>query len=523
MELSEWAGAGDWRLMFLFRDRVAKVTAADVNRVAAQYLKQSNRTTGMFIPTKDPDRTIVPQTSEADLIAAVKDYKGGKGIDQGEAFDPTPANIEMRVKRLQLASGIKVAILPKKTRGQSSVGELMLHFGNEKSLNGLTTACSFVGPLMQLGTTKYSRQEITDLLDKYGATLNISSGTGSLSVSWKSKRDQLGDLLDLLEEILRRPTFPEKEFDEMRNSYRQALEKELTEPESLASNALTRKLNPYPKTDIRYSPTIQEGIERLDKTTRADVVNIYKEQLGGGEGELVLVGDFDVDSTLKRLEAIFAGWTTKVPFERIGREANTKVAGGTENILTPDKKSATFAAAMVFPMKDTAPDYPALLLGNYLLGGNFSSRLVDKLREKEGLCYQVGSHFGADALNPYAKFSMEATCNPESINKVDQEAMDELIAILTKGITAEELAGGKKGYLASKEEGRGNDSSLASMLRTGLYLGRTFEHQAKLEAKVAALTVEDVNRALATHLQASRLVVIRAGDFNKKAAPEPKK
>ena len=120
-----------------------------------------------------------------------------------------------------------------------------------------------------------------------------------------------------MEEILRQPTFPEKEFDELRSASRQTLEKGLTDPQSLAVNTLRRKLNPYPKTDIRYQPTIQEDIDRIDKATRADVVRIFKEQLGGQHGELVLVGDFDVDSTLKRLESIFAGWNSTVPFDRI--------------------------------------------------------------------------------------------------------------------------------------------------------------------------------------------------------------
>ncbi len=514
IQLSEWASAGDWRLMFLYRDRIAKVTPEDVNRVAKLYLKQSNRTVGIFLPASVVSRTYVPPTpSIADLV---KDYKGGSAMTAGEIFDPTPANIEARVKRFQLQSGIKVALLPKKTRGQSLVGKLVLHFGNEKSLTGQTSACDFLGPLMRRGTAKHSRDQIQDLLDKHTSTLSVSSGTGTLSLSWQSKHKELPVVLDLLEEVLRSPTFPEKDFDEMRRSDRQDLEKKLTDPRALAGNRIGRALNPYPNTDIRCVPTIHEAIERLDKVTLADVVKLYKEQLGGTVGELVLVGDFDADSTAKRLEAIFADWKTTVPFERITHMAHVQVAGAKEVIKTPDKEGAVYVAGLQFAEIDTAPDYPALAMGNYLLGGNLTSRLWLRLREKGGLCYGCGSQLSVDPQDPYASFLIYAICNPENVGKVDSGSLDELDKFLKKGPAAEELESGKKAYLEEQQVSRGNDSSVAAMLRKGLYLNRTFQYQADLEKKIAAVSAEDVTRAVNAHIAANRLVIVQAGDFDKK-------
>src|SRR5581483_10099516 len=116
VELSEWIGMGDWRLLFLNRDRLRKLTPEDVQRVAAAYLKQSNRTLGQFIPTAKPDRAEIPPTP--DVAALVKDYKGDAAVSAGEAFDPSPANIEARTTR-PTASGVRLALLPKKTRGNT--------------------------------------------------------------------------------------------------------------------------------------------------------------------------------------------------------------------------------------------------------------------------------------------------------------------------------------------------------------------------------------------------------------------
>ncbi len=373
LELSEWAAAGDWRLLFIHRDRVAKVTPKEVNEVAAKYLRQSNRTVGMFIPTTEVARTPVPSTP--DFEAVVKAYKGGKSIAQGEAFETSFENIEKRVKRLTLPGGVKVALVNKKTRGEVVIGSMALHFGNEKSLTGNTTAAGFIGPLLMKGTQKHDHQQINDLLDKLKSSLHAGSSTGSLTFSWQSKREQLPEVLDLLREVLREPAFPEKEFVVLKDEERQSLDKAATDPLALASRMLNRTINPYPSDNIHYTPTIQESLARLEKVTVADVAKIYREQIGGTSGEIVLVGDFDTDKTLKQLEGLVAGWQAKVPYERITRKSNDKVPAAKINIDTPDKEGATYIAAITFPYKDTAADYAALKVGNYILGTSFTSRL----------------------------------------------------------------------------------------------------------------------------------------------------
>ena len=157
LNLSEYIGQGDWRLFFLNRDRVRKATLEDVQKVATAYLKPSNRTLGVFLPTAKPDRAEVPPP----VLAAdvVKDYKGDAAIAAGEAFDPSPANIESRTKRSQLPGGLKMALLPKKTRGGTVVASMTLRFGDEKSLFDKATASDIAADMLMRGTTKHTRQQ----------------------------------------------------------------------------------------------------------------------------------------------------------------------------------------------------------------------------------------------------------------------------------------------------------------------------------------------------------------------------
>jgi zinc protease len=513
LELSEWIGSGDWRLLFLYRDRVAKVTADEVNQFATRYLKPSNRTLGVFIPQEQVARTPIPETPK--VAELVKDYKGGKAIAAGEAFVLTPENIEARVKRLNIG-GIKVALLPKKTRGETVVGTLALHFGNEKSLQGKSVAADMMGTLMMRGTQKYTRQQIVDQLAKLSSSLSVGSSVGELGATWQTKRENQAAVLDILQEVLRRPTFPESEFDELRRQNAQDISKNMTDPQALAGNAIRRHLNPHPKDDVRYRPTLQEQLERWNAVTRAEVEALYREQVGA-TGEVVIIGDFDPEATLKQIETIFAGWKAPVAYASIREEANTKVKALKENINTPDKENAVYVAGLTFPMKKGDPDYAALLLGNHMLGGNFASRLITRLRQNEGLCYGCGSGLRVDGEDPYTAFSVFAICNPQNLDKVDKGAVEEVVKILKDGVSASELDDAKKAYLQDLIVSRSKDVALASMLQEGLYLGKTFQYYADLEKAIAALSVQDVNRALAKHISSDRLVIIRAGDFSKVA------
>lgn len=514
IELSEWAAKGDWRLFFLHRDRLEKVTPADVARVARRYLVRSNRTVGLYIPAGKPERAPVPPTPS--VAALVKDYKGGKAITAGEAFEPTPANVEKRVQRSQLPEGVKVALLPRKTRGESVVAELTLRFGNEKSLAPYIQAADMLGSLMMRGTKKHDRQQLQDELDRLKVRMFVSSDLGSLTATVEGKRPSLIPALQLLGEVLREPTFPTAEFDILKRQSLAGLERQLTEPRYLAQQALRRRLSPYPKDNIRYVPTMEEEIDQVRILTVEQVHKLYQDQLGAEAGELVVVGDFEPHAVLKQVADIVKDWKASVRYERIARPAVTDVAGAKEVILTPDKENAVYFAGHSIAMTDSDPDYAALELADFLFGGgSLSSRLGNRVRQKEGLSYGVGSHFNASAQDKAGRFMLFAICNPKNMGKVDKAIAEELDKLLKEGVDSKELAEARKSYLAMRRTRWANDQAVASFLSDGLYNGRTMDYYTDLEKKIAALGPEDINTAVRKHLAPKKLIVIQGGDFKK--------
>ena len=365
--ISESIASGDWRLFFLERDRWRTLTAADVQRVAVGYLKPSNRTVGEFLPDPKPDRA--PEQVAVDIAALVKDYKGDAPVAAGETFDPTPANLEARTQRFTLANGMKVTLLPKRTRGGTVQFNLRLHQGDERALLGKDTDGGLAASMLSRGTAKKSRQEIEDALDSYRARLSVTGDATGTDVRGHTVRDKLPDTLRLAAEILREPSFPENEFDKLKRERVTDIEGRRSDPEDVASRALGRYGNPYPESDVRYMPTVDEEVKRIDAAKLDEVKDFYKRFAGGSHAELALVGDFDPAAVKPLLEELFGTWQSAAPFTRVPKPLVTKRAMEIRE-ETPDKANAVLAGELALPINDTSPDFPALRVANYILGGS---------------------------------------------------------------------------------------------------------------------------------------------------------
>ena len=185
-------------------------------------------------------------------------------------------------------------------------------------------------------------------------------------------------------------------------------------------------------------------------------------------------------------------------------------------IETPDKANAMFLAGMNLALRDDSPDYAALLLGNYMLGGGFlNSRLAVRIRQKEGISYGVGSFLGASALDESGQFTTYAIYAPQNATRLEAAFKEEVARALKDGFTAEEVQQAKDGWLQSREVNRSQDQGLANELTSDLYYGRTLDYDAQLEKQVAALTPAAINAAMRKYLDLSKITIIEAGDFAK--------
>ena len=512
--LSEAIAAGDWRLHFHLRDRMEALTLDEVNAAARAWLKPSNRTLGRFIATDAPDRS--PQALQVDAALALKDFKPKAALASGETFDPSPANLDARTERYTLPSGLKVALLPKKSRGETVEVSLNLHFGSAESLRGRRTAADLSADLLPMGTRTKSRAQLSDAFDALKADWSVhSSALRGASAGLNTRRANLAPALTLLAEVLREPAFPPAEFDQLVRQSLGGLERAATEPSSVASLALSRAMNSYPRDDVRYSPTLAESRAAIEALKLDDIVAFYKSHWGTEHGELAIVGDFDAAQIKPLIAQLFGDWKSAQPYARVPLTAS-EVSGQRLLNTLKDKPNAMILGALPLKLADTDADYAALTLGAHVLGGGgFDSRLLTRLRQKEGMSYSTGANLAASSFEPNGSISFYAIFAPENRSRIEQALAEELARFVKDGISADELASAKKAILASGNTRRANDSAVARSWAAKLERTRVFAWDGELEARLAALTVAQVNAAIRKWIAPERINWSLAGDFDK--------
>jgi len=523
---------GDWRLMFLQHDRLQDIVPADVVRAAQTYFKPSNRTVGYYIPDASPDRTVVP--ASPDLAETFRNYSSKVSVVRGESFDPTIANIDSRVVRSKLSNGMKVAILSKKTANNIVGATLDLRFGDATTLAGQREAAAFAGSMLMAGTKSHSREQIQEELRKLNAQVFVSGGGGggggrggrgggpggglsSATATISAPAENFVPALRLAVEILKEPVYPQDDFDRIKTQRLKALELAPTEPTQLAAERLNRYLSPFSKGDTQYSPTQQEQIPDLQKATLEDARKFHDQFYGANYGVLAVVGPVDAAEIQKTAASLLAGWNTSRAFKPLTTPYK-KVPAINEKIETPDKANAQFLAGARFQMSQNDPDYPAMVLASYMFGEPITSRISDRIRNREGLSYGANARITVPAEGDSAMLSGTVSLNPAVGPKVEASFVDELKKVYDSGFTAAELTAAKKAYLDSRMVGRSTDAALLALMTSHEQLDRPYKWDSDLETKIQALTVEQVNAAFRKHIDPAALSIVKAGDFKTSGA-----
>jgi zinc protease len=504
VSLSEAISLGDWRLYFVGRDRIKSITGDEVAKSAGAYFKRDNRVTGTFIPTDQPERAAIPAAPTVDNV--LKDFKPQNGNYTSEEFAPTQENILKRTT-LVTEGGIKLALLPKKNRGATVSVDLRQHIGDEKNLFGKNAIPGLTAAMLMRGTSKYSRIQLADTFEK----LKISGGL----THFETTRENLPEALRLVAHVLKEANFPASEFEQLRQQALVGLESGKGEPQEVASRALAEHFDIYPRGDIRHETSLEEDIADIKSATLDQVKAFHRDYYGTVPSEVAIVGDFDPKQVAPLVDELFGHWKAKEDVAPILRRY-ADIGPMEKTLDTPDKENAFYTARMNLDLNVEDPDYPALMLANYIFGeGGLRSRLMDRIRQKEGLSYGGGSSLAAGDLDRAGSFGISAIAAPQNLRRVDKAVREELARAVKDGFTAAELAGAKSGLMQQRVQNRSSDSVVAAGWTAYLYRGKTYAWSAEFERKMMAVTLPQLNAAFRKAIDPARLSVVMAGDLKK--------
>jgi len=505
--ISESIAEGDWRLFFVDRDDTVKTTSEQVAATAARYFRRDNRTVGLFVPESVPMRAEIPSPLSVDEM--LKGFTPRPTVAAGEEFAPTQQNIDARTRRLSFGD-LKVALLAKKTRGETVNVAMAFRFGDVASLHGKTIANELTAAMIGRGTEKLSRQQIADEMTRLKMTGDL--------FDFQASRSTVVDALRLTASVVREANFPASEFDQLKRELVAGLQAKLSDPGEVSRDSMLGHFDTYPVGDPRHYLTLQERIDAINGTSLADLKAFYNEFWGTARGQIAIVGDFDEAAVEKEIPTLFVNWQSKAPYEEILREprpiAPTRIFDN-----TPDKENAVYRARVALNLRDDDPDAPALILANEIMGGGsgLHSRLVDRVRQKDGLSYGIGSSLLVNGRDRAAAWAIGAIAAPQNIDRVETDVREELDRLLKNGFEDKEVEEARQGVLQSRLLARSDDAAVAAAWVSNLDLGRTFAFSQQLEEKLRALTADQMTQVLRRYIDPQQLTIVIAGDSRKGA------
>ncbi len=514
--MSEYIGAGDWRLSFITRDRVENMTVDKVNKAIQSYLIPTNRTVGNFVPSKQPIRVDIGHTEGLDAL--VSSYKGKEGYGAGEAFDVSYENIQNRLESGKVPNTpIEYGFIKKDNRGKTVNLSFVIRNGNVNDFMNKGRIAGFTARMLNKGTVNNSRQDIEDKLSAIKSSIGFSGSNGRIGVNINTTEEHLPEALNLMEDMLKNPKFDAAELEKIKVLDLANIEKNKTEPQFLASKKLGRLNQHYKKGHPLYKTSIEDDIAEINEVTVEALQAYHKEFYGiSDNATLVAIGNIDSGMLKTYFEKAFAGFKNDKPYEPIADpyKPNNKV---NESIKTPDKKNAISIGVLSFEGSQVHEDYAALQVASSIFGGGvLNSRITTRLRQNDGISYGAGGYVNVDA-DPKDKKSaivVYAIYGPENAAKVQKGFREEIVRYIEDGITEQELKVAVTNWVQGQSVSRAKDNELSNTINNNLYYDRDMLFYKAIEDKVTALTVEDVNDVIKKYFKTfDEWTVINAGDF----------
>ena len=543
-QINECIAIGDWTYYLNGPEKIKAVTVADVNRVAKTYFSADQSTTGWFVPQqeqpegaksagtwRDPAHPAARRPNfyrengnltgpDWQAVGLRPRYRAGSSESTETArpeVGPYPqsttvgggagsALIAPRVHRRTIG-GLDVVTLPTTIhevvtiRGALSGGDVF-NSPENSAIADLTAG------MIDKGTAQHDKFALAALLEQAGATLNFSSGTHTVNFSGKCLRKDLPLVIGLLAEQLRTPRFDPEEFAKLKKQLVGRHKHEMEDTNYRAESAFERAI--FPAGHPNRPPADEKYLADIEAATIDQVKAFHSANYGPASFRIVLVGDVDEAAVDASLGKAFAGWAGGKPIPSTAK-APLPTSATTQKVNMPGKTSVTFVIGQPSELRYTDQNYQALNMATAVLGsGFFSARLLDHVRNREGLTYGIGARLTGDTFADGSWF-IEGTFAPELLDKGAASTLRELKEFCTAGVTAEELKNFKITLTGTYKVTLSTTGGLASVLLNALQRGYGPEWVDEYPRRLEALTLDEVNGAIRQFIHPEKMVTVMAG------------
>lgn len=362
--------------------------------------------------------------------------------------------------------------------------------------------------LLDKGTEERDRFALARVLEDCGAKLNLSSDGLYVEVSGRALVDDLPEVMDVMAEVLQMPAFDLDEFKKAKAQVAADVRRRMEKTGAQASAALTRRI--FPDGHPNYRPSPELILERLDRITVDDVRAYHDAHFGSTDWILAVVGDLDHEAVASLVDETLGGWPPHEAPATYDTDAAGNEAGRTV-LPMRDKSNVDVRLGHGIPIRRDHDDYTALYVGNYILGGDFSARLMSTVRDEMGLTYHIGSSVSGITTRYSGYWQTRITLSHDAVDRGIEATKNVLRDFVEEGVTEEELESKKTTITGSYTVGLATTDHLAQSILTNAERGFDVAYLDDFPAEIRALSLKDVNGAVQKYLDPDALQEALAG------------
>jgi zinc protease len=482
-------------------DAIQKVTVADVNRVARQFLVQTKAITAVLTP-QSSGKPISSKSFGGRESFAPKHTKNVKLPSWAEAALKKLSIPEPTVHPVvsTLPNGLKLIVQPESISDTVSVYGHIKNNADLETPKGQEGAAEELGQLFSYGTTTLNRIAFQKALDDIGA--DESAGTDfSLSVL----ASHLDRGVELLAQNELHPALPERAFQITQRQLAATVAGQLQSPDYLTSRAIHVAL--FPKTD----PTLREATPKtVSSLTLDDVKAYYQHVFRPDLSTIVVIGKVTPAEAKAAIEKYFGGWKATGP--KPPTDLPAVPDNSTATTAVPDKSRVQDNVTLAETLKLTrfSPDFYPLEVGNHVLGGGFyATRLYQDLRENAGLVYYVGSSFNFGKTR--SVYQVRYACDPPNVSKARAIIVRDLKEMQSKPVSADELRQAKTMLLREIPLSESSVGRIAGGLTYRSSMGLPLDEPVRSARRYVKITAPEVQKAFAKWVRPGDLVQVTEG------------
>jgi predicted Zn-dependent peptidase len=364
--------------------------------------------------------------------------------------------------------------------------------------------------LLDKGTAQRDRFEIAEVIEDRGAELSFSGKTFRIRCRGRALSDDVPDVLAVMAEQLRESAFEPDEFPKALRQTAGSLQRMMESTSEQASGALARRL--YGESHPNYTPEPRAQLQQLQSLTPEAVQSFHEQHVGANDFTLAFAGDLDEDAITQAVRDHFGDWSAHDAPASFSTEGAGR-APDTADVPMPDKDNVDVCLARALPVRRDDEDYLPLYVGNYILGGNFSARLMASIRDDMGLTYGIGSRLAGVSTEHDGDWRVNVSLSRENLERGLSATREELRRFVEEGATKDELDEKKTTITGSFKVGLATTGGLAESLLRVAQRSFPLDYLDRFPELIRAISRDELNDALRRHLDPEQLHVARAGQL----------